>query len=208
MKAWICKQLKPIILLYHAFKFLNQAFTLQINLFMILDFKAIKQKWIFILFLGFLTIGNIHAQNNNDTILNVAKGIIKSNKYCTLITVDSTGEVHARMMEVFPMESDFIIWFGTNVKSRKVSEIHNNPKVTVYYESTNSSGYLTVYGIAQIIEDSKEKSRLWKKEWENFFTDKDNFVLIKVIPYKLEIISYKHGINGDKETWRAVNFKF
>ena len=106
------------------------------------------------------------------------------------------------------MENDFIIWFGTNVKSRKVSEIHNNPKVTVYYESTNSSGYLTVCGIAQIIEDSKEKSRLWKKEWENFFTDKDNFVLIKVIPYKLEIISYKHGINGDKETWRAVNYKF
>ena len=112
------------------------------------------------------------------------------------------------MMEVFPLEDNFTIWFGTNVHSRKVIEISNTPKVSVYYANPNGSGYVTVFGEAQLINNTVEKSRLWKKEWENFFTDKNDFILIKVIPQKMEIISYKYGIKGDEKTWRAVNYKF
>lgn len=170
--------------------------------------------WLPVLFISILVSINLQAQKKNtnniegDTIVFVARSIIESTKYCALITVDSTGEVHARTMEVFPLENDFTIWFGTNAKSRKVAEIHNNPNVTVYYADPNGSGYVTVFGRAQLVDNADEKSRLWKKEWENFFTDKNDFILIKVIPQKMEIISYKHGIKGDKETWRAVNFKF
>jgi len=179
-----------------------------------LSYKFLRIRRLLILFVSVWVIENAQAQQKNtnniksDTILYAARAIIKSAKYCTLITVDSTGEVHARMMEVFPLENDFTIWFGTNVKSRKVQEVRNNPNVTVYYADVDASGYVSVCGKAELVDSNKEISRLWKKEWENFFTDKNDFILIKVIPKKMEIISYKHGINGDKETWRAVNFEF
>ena len=176
--------------------------------------NVFSRVFLFVLFVNFLLIGNLSAQNiktiniEDDTLAFAARSIINSTKYCALITVDSVGEVHARMMEVFPLEDDFTIWFGTNAKSRKVGEIQNNPKVTVYYANPDGSGYVTVFGIAQLIDDANEKSRLWKKEWVNYFTDKKDFVLIKLIPQKMEIISYKHGINGDKVTWQAVNYEF
>ena len=170
-----------------------------------------RQKLV-ILFFSIIMVVNVLAQKKenveNDTILYAARNIINSTKYCALITVDSVGEVHARMMEVFPLEDEFTIWFGTNVKSRKVQEVRNNPKVTVYYANPEGNGYVTVFGKAQLVDDPKEKLKRFKKEWENFFTDKNDFILIKLIPQKMEIISYQHGVNGDKETWRAVDYEF
>ncbi len=169
--------------------------------------RLINRKCIIILLIGFSTAVNIQAQNK-DTILNVASDIIKSVQHCALISVDSVNEAHARTMEVFSTDKDFTLWFGTNIKSRKVKEIRENKKVTVYYQAGNGGGYVTVYGNAQIVEDKKETSKRFKKEWESYFTDKNDFALIKVIPYKLEIISYKNRINGNKKTWKAVNYKF
>ena len=178
------------------------------NIFMKLYDNIFKQKLILVIFIVFFANGNIQAQNNKDTILNVAQEIIESVKYCSLISIDSYGEIHARMMETFPMEKNFNVWFGTNKKSRKVNEIRNNPKVTIYYQGKDGNGYVTVYGDAKIVDDSKEKSKRFKKEWDSYFIDKNDFVLIKVIPYKLEVISYENGINGNKETWKAVNYEF
>lgn len=163
---------------------------------------------LFILFLS----GNIQAQKNeenrSDTILFAAREIIASTKYCAFITVDSTGEAHARMMVVNLPEKDFSIWFGTNVKSRKLREIKNNPNVTVYYADHGGNGYITLYGEAFLINSPDEIQKHWKKDWENYFTDKKDFILIKIAPIKLEIISYKHKLNGNKKTWRAVNYQF
>jgi len=175
--------------------------------------KNLNNKLLYLLFISFLLNINIHAQEktrhlNSDTILLAAREIINSTKYCALITVDSTGEAHARTMEVYKPEDDFVIWFGTNTKSRKIQEIKKNPKLTVYYADIEGNGYVTVFGKAEIVSSNYEISRHWKEKWNNYFTDKKDFVLIKIIPTSLEIISYLHGLNGDKETWQAVRYKF
>ncbi|OQX96901.1 MAG: hypothetical protein B6I20_13820 [Bacteroidetes bacterium 4572_117] len=167
-----------------------------------------------LLIISILLVVNIQGQTEKKSsigrsnIIKAAKEIMKSAQYCTLISTDSMGEVHARMMETFPLGDNFAVWFGTNKKSRKVAEIRKNPKVAIYYAATDETGYLTIYGNAELVNEPKEKLRLWKKEWKNYFTDRKDFILIKVIPQKMEIISYKHGINGNKETWEAVNFEF
>ena len=172
-----------------------------------------NNKWRYILFIIVLINLNIQAQEttsslNTDTILFAARKIIESTKYCALITVDSTGEAHARTMEVYKPENDFIIWFGTNAKSRKIQEIQKNPKVTVYYAGIEGNGYVTVIGKAEIVSSDYEISKHWKEKWENYFTDKSDFILIKLVPLKLEIISYSHRLNGNKETWKAIVYNF
>jgi general stress protein 26 len=112
-------------------------------------------------------------------------------------------------MDPFPPEENMAVWLGTNSKSRKVSEIRRNQRVTLYYFVPEDRAYVTISGRARIVQDAKEKGRHWKDEWKDFYPDRKNFLLIDVIPERLEVISVKRGIIGDSITWMpaAVTFR-
>ena len=142
-------------------------------------------------------------------LLSVAKDIMISAKTCALITLDSEGRPRVRVMDPFIPENDFTIWFGTNPKTRKVEQIKNNPKVTLYYLEPNGSGYVMLHGLATLVNDQAEKDKRWKVEWEAFYPNKqDDYLLIKISPQWLEVISYSHGILGDPDTWEPPKVLF
>lgn len=144
-----------------------------------------------------------------DTLKTIAREIIDVAGNCALITIDDAGQPRARTMDPFAPEDDFTIWFGTNTKSRKVKQIKNNPRVTLYYFDKPSASYVTIHGIAVIIEDDKEKEHYWKEEWSAFYPDFPfGYALIKVSPRWLEVISESRGISGDSITWQPPNLKF
>jgi general stress protein 26 len=143
-------------------------------------------------------------EDNSDLIVTAAKELIQETNYCALITLDSTGHPQVRTMEVLPIEEDFTVWFGTNKNSRKVKEVENDPRVTVYYADPSGNGYVVLTGTAVIVDDKKKKEEYWKDDWDQFYPDREKiFILIKVVPDRLEVVSYKHGITGDSITWRA-----
>ncbi|MFQ5630227.1 MAG: pyridoxamine 5'-phosphate oxidase family protein [bacterium] len=147
--------------------------------------------------------------SERDTLMAAALEIMEASRYCALITLDPTGRPHARTMDPFPPENDMIIWFGTSSKSRKVKEIRHDPRVSLYYADPGGGGYVVIAGTAFLVDEAKEKQKRWKDEWEEFYSDqKDNYILIKVIPENLEILSYKHGILGDAVTWRTPSIDF
>jgi general stress protein 26 len=81
--------------------------------------------------------------------------------------------------------------------------------VTLYYLEPHDSGYVMVHGLAQLVNDTKEKDARWKTAWEAFYPNKeDDYLLIKIIPQWLEVISYSHGIIGDHETWEPPKVLF
>ena len=142
--------------------------------------------------------------SGDELLLKAASEIIGQVKYCALITLDESGHPQVRTMEPFPPEENFIIWFGTNKNSRKVVEIKNDPRVTVYYGDPSGNGYVVITGTAFLVDDPKEKEKRWMEHWEQFYPDRDaNYLLIKVIPQRLEVVSYKHGLTGDSVSWRA-----
>lgn len=144
-----------------------------------------------------------------DTLIAVARELMASARYCALITIDSTGYPQARAMEPFPPEDDMTVWFGTKRTSRKVQEIRNNPRVTLYYADCQGDGYLTISGTAQIVDDPEEKARCWRESWESFYPErKKSYILIKVSPKQLDLLSIKHGITGNEETWRIPSIEF
>jgi len=148
---------------------------------------------------------NIEQKDASENkLINAAREIIDAAGTCALITLDAKNLPRVRIMDPFPHESDFTVWFGTNTKSRKVEQIENNPNVTLYYVDKDSSGYVVIQGMAQLVDDPKEKENRWKTEWEAFYPDRtEGFLLIKVSPTWMEVISYKHGILGDPVTWQA-----
>lgn len=144
-----------------------------------------------------------------EALIQAAKEIMESVDYCALITLDESGHPKARTMDPFDPDEDMKVWLGTNINSRKVAEIRADSRVTLYYEDPDGAGYVVLQGIAMLVDDPDSIEKYWKNEWEEFYPDKNsNFILIKVNPKILEIISYKHGITGSSLTWAVPCIKF
>jgi len=136
-------------------------------------------------------------------IIDTSKKIIKDCYYGTLISIDEKGQPRARVMEPFSPESDFTIWLATNPKSRKVNQIKNNPRVSMYYFDKSQMGYVSLMGKATLVNDSEIKSKIWKDGWEKFYKNKeDAYLLICFIPDYIELISFSNSYNGDEDTWQ------
>ena len=148
-------------------------------------------------------------QWSRDELIAAARETMTSTRYCGLITIERAGRIHARTMDAFAPESDMTVWLATNPRSRKVAEIHRNPRVTLYYFDRESQAYVTLYGIARLINDKAEKSKRWKEDWKTFYPDRaKDYLLIKVTPERIEIVNVKKGIVSQSPTWEPPSVSF
>jgi general stress protein 26 len=142
-------------------------------------------------------------------LITAAQEIMAEAGTCALITLDEEGRARVRTMDPFKPENDLTVWFATNPASRKVKQISHDPRVTLYYTAADNSGYVMIQGTAQLVNDGEEKERRWKEGWQAFYPDrKAGYLLIRVTPVWMEIISYPHGIAGDPVTWQPPRVKF
>jgi general stress protein 26 len=152
---------------------------------------------------------NAQSLSRRDSIILAAREIIRETSYCALASVDSTGQPQVRTMNPFPANEDFIIWFATSRTSRKVREIRNNPKVSVYYANhVSAKGYVNITGNAEVIDDIDLLIKMKRDYWNSIPDWQEKFVLIKIIPKTLDVINYKYGFNNDPKTFRAPSITF
>lgn len=161
----------------------------------------------------FLGVSVVQSQErkafSKEQLIASAREIMATARYCALITLDSSKRPQARTLDPFPPDANMVVWLGTNPRSRKVTEIRRNPRVTLYYFDPEGQAYVTISGIARLVNDPKEKARRWKDEWKDFYPDRTkDYLLIVVKPDKLELVNVTKGIIGDPKTWRppTVNF--
>jgi general stress protein 26 len=155
------------------------------------------------------TQGRQASAQSRDSLIAAAREIIGAQKYCALITVDSSGHPHVRTMNPFPPDSDMVVWIATNSRSRKVREIRSNPRVCLYYANHGAAtGYVSISGKAVLVDDMSEKLKRKREYWTQAFPDWKYLLLIKVVPQKLEVINYKHGLTNTPETWAPPSVEF
>lgn len=146
---------------------------------------------------------------SRDELITAARETMSTARYCALITLDSSGRPQARTLDPFPPDENMVVWLGTNPRSRKVAAIRRNPHVALYYFDRESQAYVTIYGIARLINDPKAKLKWWKDEWKDFYPDRTkDFLLIRVTPEKLEVVNVKKGIVSDPHTWKPPSARF
>lgn len=140
----------------------------------------------------------------------VAWDIVASSRLVTLITLDDAGHPQARILDATPPDSgEFVVWMGTNRNSAKVAEITHDPRATLLYRSPDGGGYVTLRGLATIVDDADLKERYWRPAWEAFYPDREAmFVLIRFQPEDGEVVSFAHGLVGHALTWAAPEFSF
>jgi len=142
------------------------------------------------------------SKTSKMSLKEIAKELMVHAENAALIKVDSIGVTHVRAMDPFLPEDNFTVWMGTNPKSLKVYQIQKNKLVSLYYFDKESAGYITLQGVATIVNRRDKKEEYWKEEWKNFYKNTTtDYVLIKFVPNKATIISEKHQILGDSITW-------
>lgn len=164
-----------------------------------------KRKLIFLSLFIVLTVGinfNTHAQSAapipRDTMIVAAREIITSAPYCALVTVDEKGQPQIRTMNPFPFKDDFVVWFATSRESSKVAEMKKEPRVCVYYaDHKTPQGYVNLMGKATIIDDKELLKKMKRDYWTNIPNWENIFVLVKIEPVRMEVINYKHNVNGN-----------
>lgn len=137
------------------------------------------------------------ADNSLDHCLQAARETINKTKYCFMISSGAGGWSSARYVEPI-VEKDFsALWIGTNPNLRKIKEIQENPKVTLAFGNHQERANIVIYGEASLKTDITLRKKYWKGVWRLFFPSGpagDEYVLIKVQPLKMEIMSFHRNI--------------
>ena len=122
---------------------------------------------------------------------------MRSAEYCFLITLSESGEPHARLVQPFEPEQDLTIWVGTWKESRKVGEIQKDNRVTLAFHDKEDTAYVTLLGSAQLEKDIKKRRKYWRRDWIGFLPkgpEGDDYVLIRFIPSRIELMNFGRGI--------------
>lgn len=149
--------------------------------------------------------------HSREEIISAAKAIIQKARYCTFVTNGDNGHPQARIVDPLGPDENFTIWIGTNPLTRKVNEITRDARVTLSCFDTASSSYATLQGRAAVVTDAAERAQRWKDDWKPFYTTGaggNDFILIRLTPIHLEIVSPDRGLAGDAKTWLPLSIEF
>jgi general stress protein 26 len=170
------------------------------------------------LLLGALLAGPITAQTpqtppppSRAQILAGARDVMQRARYCTLVTIGEDGHPQARIVDPLGPDESFTTWVATNPLTRKVDQIRRDARVTLLCFDAASQSYVTILGRAAIVTDAAERARRWKADWAPFYptgASGNDFLLIRVSPARLEVVSAERGLLGDPNTWRPLSIEF
>lgn len=151
------------------------------------------------------------AAPGSDSLLTIARDIMATARFATLVTLGPDGHPQARVVDPFEPDSAFVVRVATNALSRKVAEVAADTRVTLLYFDAAGSSYVTLVGRAELVRDDAERARWWKEEWASFYRNRnegDDYLLIRIRPTRLEVSSERHGVSNDSLTWRPVLVPF
>lgn len=142
-----------------------------------------------------------------ERILSVARASMLAAQNCFLITVTAEGRPAARMMLPFEAEQDLTIWLAASPASRKVAEIRADKRVALAYGHDEEGAYVVLAGTATVHDDLELRKRYWRRRFISYWPDGpegDDYVLIRVIPTRLEMMNATQGITPDPYCLRAA----
>ncbi|MBX3040900.1 MAG: pyridoxamine 5'-phosphate oxidase family protein [Bdellovibrionaceae bacterium] len=109
--------------------------------------------------------------------------MIREIKVAMLTTVDSDGLFRSRPMMVQEIDVDGTLWFFSSKESDKTYSIMDRPHVNLAYSSPETSRYVSVSGVAEIVDNPARKKEFWSPMYKAWFPkglEDPDLVLIKV----------------------------
>lgn len=110
-------------------------------------------------------------------------------KFCMFCTIGYDGTITSRPMTTTEVDAEGNVWFYTNKLSEVSIEADQKNNVCLAYACPTDNDYLSVTGIASVVQDKEKIRELWKSTYKAFFPEGVNdpqLTLIKVVPQKAE----------------------
>ncbi|QJD98042.1 pyridoxamine 5'-phosphate oxidase family protein [Mucilaginibacter robiniae] len=101
--------------------------------------------------------------------IDMLRTMIDKSKTGMLTTFTATNGFHSRPMGTAQLDVDGSLWFFTNEFSPKVAEISQDNKVNVTYTNSGASTYISINGIASVVDNRVKMQELWDPYIQAFF---------------------------------------
>ncbi|HYG04915.1 MAG TPA: pyridoxamine 5'-phosphate oxidase family protein [Stenotrophomonas sp.] len=111
-------------------------------------------------------------------------------------TVAADGRLVSRPLGTQEVEFDGDLWFATAADSPKVAEITANPRVNVAYAAPERNTYVSVAGIARIVDDRAKVEQLWSPAMQVFFPGGKDDPQLRLIHVRAESAEYWNSPAG------------
>ncbi|MDQ3748511.1 MAG: pyridoxamine 5'-phosphate oxidase family protein [Acidobacteriota bacterium] len=108
--------------------------------------------------------------------------LIKDVQIAMLTTID-WGVLRSRPMQTQEAEFDGTLWFFTSTDMHKTDEIEKDRRVNVSYAAPDLNTYVSVSGMAEIVQDREKIEERWNPIYKTWFPkglDDPTLVLLKV----------------------------
>lgn len=125
------------------------------------------------------------------------KELVEKAQNCFFCTGIKTGlPFSTRPMSEQLVDDDGNIWFLSRKDSEKNAEIEQDPLVQLLFQADKHTGFVSIYGIAEIIDDQQKIDELWQpmfKVWFEKGKSDPMISLIRVNPTQGYYWDTKHG---------------
>lgn len=111
--------------------------------------------------------------------------MIKDIKFAMLTTRHSNGHLHSRPMTTQnrSIDEDDALWFFMSRSREPLHDLEQEDQVNLAYAKPDDQTYVSVSGVAQVVDDVQRKHDLWNKANEAWFPqgpDDADVALVKV----------------------------
>jgi general stress protein 26 len=111
--------------------------------------------------------------------------LVEHNRICMFTSNVEEVPLQTRPMTTQEVDDEGNFWFFSPKDSHKNYEVRSDARVQLLFANTSASEYLTVYGMATIVNDREKIGQMWSpmaKAWFQEGKDDPNLSLIKVAP--------------------------
>ncbi len=108
--------------------------------------------------------------------------LIKDVQVAMLTTID-WGVLRSRPMQTQEAEFDGTLWFFTSTDTHKTDEIEKDRRVNVSYAAPDLNTYVSVSGMAEIVQDREKIEERWNPIYKTWFPkglDDPTLILLRV----------------------------
>lgn len=139
-----------------------------------------------------------HVQNLEGTeAQKKLKDLVEKAENCFFCSNIKTGlPFSTRPMSEQLVDENGYIWFLSRKDSEKNSEIAHDPFVQLLFQANQHSGFISIYGISEVIDDRQKIDELWQPLFKVWFEKGKNdpmISLIKVDPTQAYYWDTKNG---------------
>lgn len=97
--------------------------------------------------------------------------LIKDIRFSMFTTRHQNGHLHSRPMTTqnSRVDEDSSLWFFMSRRGEPLADLIADPVVNVVYADPGADSYVSISGLAAVIEDGAKKRQLWSKMAEAWF---------------------------------------